>query len=170
MSRISRSAGFAKADELDFEKSGLEKLFVQLSLEHYEKELQKEGKVIEEWMRAEHIKWSKRALRCTILWHLLGESFRGMSMGLAECQMFQLFCKLDDFEKMHIPSRSTLHNYEHWLSQEQIIFVLEKLTVALSDEEKAEKMRLEVALKMEVAYMDTTCLEANIHFPTDWGF
>ena len=46
MSRISQSGSFTKTDELDSKKSGLEKFFVQLSLEHYEAELQKEGKSV----------------------------------------------------------------------------------------------------------------------------
>ena len=157
-----------KRTNLILKKSGLENLFVQLSLEHYQAELQKEGKVIEEWMRAERFQWSERALRCTILRHLLGESFRGMSMRLAECQMFRHFCHIKEFEVVRVPGKSTLQVYEQCLPQEKMKMILAQLTLALSDEEKAQEMELEEALKMEIAYMDTTCLEANIHFPTDW--
>lgn len=157
-----------KRMNLILKKSGLEKLFIKLSLEHYEAELQKEGKVVEDWMRVEHVQWSERALRCTVLRHLLGESFRGMSMRLAECQMFRGFCNIEEFEVVRVPGKSTLQVYEQCLPAEKMKMILTKLTLALSDEEKAEEMGLEETLKMEIAYMDTTCLEANIHFPTDW--
>lgn len=157
-----------KRMNLILKKSGLEKFFVQLSWEHHEAELQKEGKVVEESMRAEHLQWSERALRCTILRHLLGESFRGMSMRLAECQMFRHFCNIKEFEVVRVPGKSTLQVYEQCLPEEKLKMILAQLTLALSDEEKAEEMGLEEALKMEIAYMDTTCLEANIHFPVDW--
>ena len=157
-----------KRMNLILKKSGLEKLFIQLSLEHYEAELQKEGKSVEDWMRADHMQWSERALRCTLLRHLLGESFRGMSMRLAQCQLFRHFCNVEEFEVVRVPGKSTLQVYEQCLPQEKMKMILAQLTLALSDEEKAEEMGLEEALKMEIAYMDTTCLEANIHFPTDW--
>ncbi len=149
-------------------KSGLEKLFVQLSLEHYEAELKKEGTTLEDWMRVDHIQWSERALRCTILRHLLGESFREMSVSLAKCEMFRDFCNIKGFEVIRVPGKSMLQVYEQCLPAEKMKMILTKLTLALSDEEKAEEMALEEALKMEITYMDTTCLEANIHFLTDW--
>jgi hypothetical protein len=102
-----------KRMNLILKKSGLEKLFTKLSLEHYETELQKEGKVVEDWMRVDHIQWSERALRCTLLRHLLGESFRGMSMRLAECQLFRNFCNIKEFEVVTVPGKSTLQVYEH---------------------------------------------------------
>jgi len=149
-------------------KSGLEELFVRLSLEQYDAKAAAIGEQVEEWQRSRYAQQSRRALRCTILRNLLGESLRGMSRRLAECRLFQLFCKLDDFEEVHIPSRSTLHNYEHWLPQEQIILVLGKLTEVLQEEKKAQEMGLIHAITMELITVDTTCLEANIHFPVDW--
>jgi hypothetical protein len=149
-------------------KSGLEECFVRLSLEQYDVKAAAAGEQVEEWQRSKHAQQSSRALRCTILRNLLGESLRGMSRRLAECRLFQLFCKLDDFEKANIPSRSTLHNYEHWLPQEQIILILGKLTESLQDEKKAQEMGLIHAITMELITVDTTCLEANIHFPVDW--
>ncbi len=89
-------------------------------------------------------------------------------MRLAECQLFRNFCNIKEFEVVRVPGKSTLQVYEQCLPEEKMKMILAQLTLALSDEEKAEEMGLEEALKMEIAYMDTTCLEANIHFPTDW--
>ncbi len=43
-----------------------------------------------------------------------------------------------------------------------------KLTGVLSNEEGSRRCDLVSALSTAVAQMDSTCLEANIHFPTDW--
>lgn len=150
------------------EKSGLEKHFVEKSLIKYEERMKEEGKEVTPWMKSYHAVLSQRVLRYNILRSLLGESFRGMSKRLAECCLFQHFCKLAELGGVRIPSKSSLQSYEHWLSAEEIKELLNKLTMALADEKQAEEMGLEEVIKMEVFYTDTTCLEANIHFPIDW--
>ena len=149
-------------------KSGIEAVFVRLSLERYEAEVLEAGKKVEEWQRVNFSKKSIQALRCTILRNLLGESLRGMCQRLAECPLYQIFCKLDDFERVHVPSKSTLQTYEHWLKKEEMVQIIAQLTEAVSDEEEAQKIGLEKAINMEMITVDTTCLEANIHFPVDW--
>lgn len=149
-------------------QSGIQSLFVKLSLEEYEAKMAAEGKKIEIWQRSKHVKKSEEALRCTLLRSTLGESFRGMSKRLAQCPLFRQFCQLDEFEKVRIPGKSMLQEYESWLPLEKMNQVLTALTLALGDEKKAEEIGLEQALAMEIAYIDTTCLEANIHFPVDW--
>ena len=124
---------------LILKKSGIETLFKELSLEHYEVEMQKEGKIIEDWMRTEHIQWSEQALRCTILRHLFGESFRGMSMRLAECQLFRNCCKIKECEVVRVPGKSTLQVYEQCLPEEKLRMILVQLTLALSDEKKLKR-------------------------------
>lgn len=126
-----------KRMNLILKKSGIETLFTKLSLEHYEVEMQKKGKIVEDWMRTEHIQWSERALWCTILRHLLGESFRGMSMRLAECQLFRDFCKIKEFEVVRVPGKSTLQVYEQCLPEEKLRMILAQLTLALNDEKKS---------------------------------
>ena len=148
--------------------SGIEELFLKLSLEEDEARTLESGKQRDEWQRERFAKHSIRALRCVILRHLLGGSLREMSNRLAECQLFQMFCCLTDFERAHIPSRSVLQRYEHWLPQEKMALILEQLCEVLSDEKKAHEVGLKHAIKMEMVTVDTTCLEANIHFPVDW--
>ena len=46
--------------------------------------------------------------------------------------------------------------------------VLGNLTEMLADEEKAKEIGLENALDLEMVWVDSTCLKANIHFPVDW--
>lgn len=148
--------------------SGIEELFLKLSLEEDEARALASGKQRDEWQRERFAQHSIRALRCVILRHLLGGSLREMSNRLAECQLFQMFCRLTDFERAHIPNRSVLQRYEHWLPQEKMAQILEQLTQVLSDETKAHEVGLKHTIKMEMVTVDTTCLEANIHFPADW--
>jgi len=149
-------------------RSGIQSLFVRLSLEEYEAKMAAEGKKVEGWMKSRYAKKSEQALRCNLVRSTLGESFRGISKRLAECPLFREFCQLDEFEKVRIPGKSMLQEYENWLPLEKMKQVLDALTLALGDEKKAEEIGLEKALEMEIAYIDTTCLEANIHFPADW--
>lgn len=159
--------------DLVLKKSGIEQLFVRLSLREHEAGAagasitEKERARVAE-QRSRYAKRSEQALRCNVLRSILGESFRGMSKRLAECPLFRQFCKLDELEIVRVPSKSTLQDYENWLPQEKMKQVLDALTLALGDAEKAAEMALEEALAMEVAYIDTTCLKANIHFPVDW--
>jgi hypothetical protein len=46
--------------------------------------------------------------------------------------------------------------------------VLGQLREAMADENRAREIGLESELEMAVAWVDTTCLKANIHFPADW--
>lgn len=147
---------------------GIEELFLKLSLEEDEAKALVSGKHRNEWQRRIFAQHSISALRCVILRHLLGGSLREMSRRMAECQLFQMFCRLTDFERAHIPNRSVLQRYEHWLPQEKMAQILEQVTQVLSDETKAHEIGLRDAIKMEMVTVDTTCLEANIHFPVDW--
>jgi hypothetical protein len=162
-----------KRIDLVLSKSGVEKLFVRLSLEQYDVASAKviitdKDRVRVAEQRSRHAQRSEQVLRCNVLRSILGESLRGMSKRLAECPLFRRFCKLEELEMVRVPSKSTLQDYESWLPQEKMKRILDTLTLALSDEKKAQEMELEEALSMEVAYVDTTCLEANIHFPVDW--
>ena len=89
-------------------KSGVEDFFLKSSLERYDEERRD---TIDEWCRVRFGQHSIRALRCTVLRNLLGESLRGMSKRLAECVLYQRFCRLNDFELTRIPSKSTLQSY-----------------------------------------------------------
>lgn len=111
---------------------------------------------------------SEKALRCTVLKNILGEDYRGMSVRLAQCELFRWFCKLPELEAVRVPGKSTLQEYASWLPHEEMGEVLAQLREAMADEDRAKEIGLEAELDMEVAWVDTTCLKANIHFPADW--
>ena len=153
--------------------SGAEKLFVEISLEEYEANMQKMAEAgeqveISESTLQRYCQHSEQALRCTVLKNLMGKSYRGMSKVLAQCALFRWFCRIEEFGVIQVPGKSRLQDYAHWLPQEKMERVLRVLSLAVADEEKAREIGLEAELDMEATWVDTTCLKANIHFPVDW--
>ena len=146
-------------------ESGVERLFVELSLKRYSRE--GEGKVSHRDLVRQSER-SERALRCTVLKNLLGEDYRETSVRLAECELFRWFCKLPEFEAVKVPGKSTLQAYANWLPHEEMGIILGALREAMGQERRAREIGLAAELDMEVAWVDTTCLKANIHFPVDW--
>lgn len=146
-------------------ESGVERLFVKLSLAGYEAGAAGEVSLGDLVRRSER---SEKALRCTVLKNILGEDYREMSVRLAQCGLFRWFCKLPELEKVRVPGKSTLQEYANWLPHEEMEKVLGQLREAMASESRAREIGLESELEMEVAWVDTTCLKANIHFPADW--
>lgn len=158
-------------------ESGVEQLFTRLSLERYEADsvasahgtgVDEKAKKPSLWELTKQAERSEKALRCTVLKNLLGEDFREMSVRLAQCALFRWFCRIPELEMVRVPSKSTLQSYAHWLPHEDMAKVLGQLREAMASEERAKEMGLEAELEMSVAWVDSTCLKANVHFPVDW--
>jgi hypothetical protein len=109
---------------------------------------------------------SRRALRCNLARQLLGEDFRGFAARLADSPLLQHFCALDEMGCVKVPSKSTLERYDKWWPEKEVRHVIYQL----SNQGAAapEALHLPEALDLESAFLDTTCLEANIHYPVDW--
>ncbi len=153
--------------------SGLEGKFLTLSRGRCEREAaqrQAEGESAQAGAKAleRHMRHSARALRCTVLKGLLGGSYREISARLAHSPLYRWFCSCEDFEVIKVPGKSTLNDYAHWLETEEMEEVLDALTRAVSNQEQARLIGLENELDMAAAWVDTTCVKAAVHFPTDW--
>jgi len=109
---------------------------------------------------------SRRALRCTILRTLLQEDYRGFSCQLAGNPLYQWFCLVDALDQVRVPSKSEVQRFAHWLPAGQMRAVIDGLLKA--GVEKPRKLGLKEALDLEEYFLDSTCVKANIHFPTDW--
>jgi hypothetical protein len=109
---------------------------------------------------------SRRALRCTILRTLLQEDYRGFSCQLAGNPLFQWFCGVDVLDQIRVPSKSELQRFAHWLSAAGMREVLDGLLQGAI--QQPQKLDLKEALDLEEYFLDSTCLKANVHFPTDW--
>lgn len=154
-------------------QSGVERQFLELSMEQFEANAKKLAEGEAQEVRGvrdveRYLRHSRRALRCTVLKNLIGGSYRKMSKGLALAALYRWFCGCEDFGAIKIPGKSTLQDYAHWLPVEQMEKILATLVLAVGDAERAREIGLESELDMAVAWVDTTCLKACIHFPTDW--
>ncbi len=156
-------------------KSGLEVKFLQMSLMNWEskynqvdgeKECVKKRKG--EAARQSYLKQSSLALRCMILLLLTGNSFREMSKAIAKTPLYQGFCRIENLIYVKVPSKSLLQKFSYWLSEEQMREINVELGMILGNKEKALDVGLEKELDMSSVWVDSTCLEANIHFPVDW--
>ena len=65
-----------------------------------------------------------------------------------------------------MPSKSERQRFAHWLDGEQMRQVLDGLLKGAVDQPR--NLGLTEALDLEAYFVDSTCLKANLHFPTDW--
>jgi len=159
--------------DLILRHSGVDRMFLELSQEQFEAnaaKLEAAGEQVQTGAKAieRYLTHSSRALRCTVLKNLVGGSYREISKVLAMSPLYRWFCGLEEFALIRVPGKSTLRDYAHWLPAQQMEKILATLTRAVCDEEHAREIGLESELDLSVAWVDTTCLKACIHFPTDW--
>jgi IS5 family transposase len=109
---------------------------------------------------------SRRALRCTLLRTLLQEDYRGFSCQLAGNPLYQWFCQVDAMDQVRVPSKSEVQRFAHWLPAPEMRAVIEGLLRGAM--QTPDKLGLKEALDLEEYFLDSTCLKANVHFPTDW--
>jgi hypothetical protein len=144
-------------------QSGVERDFVERSLVQWQRAAKSEPTAREQ---QKYQLRSRRALRCTLLRTLLLEDYRGFTCQLAGNPLYQWFCLVDALEQVRVPSKSELQRFAHWLPAEQMRPVLDALLKSAVDQPR--KLELKEALDLEAYFLDSTCLKANIHFPTDW--
>ena len=109
---------------------------------------------------------SRRALRCNIARDLLQEDYRGFAARLADSPLLQLFCGIDEMDRVRVPSKSTLQRYETWWPEAAVRKV--SIQMLQTGAQKPEKLHLPEAVDLETCFLDTTCVAANIHYFVDW--
>ncbi len=109
---------------------------------------------------------TRRALRCNLLRTLVQEDFRGFAVRLADSPLFQYFCGTAELDRVVVPSKSTLQRYAHWTDQPTLDRLIHELLGQAHTQPKA--LRLKEAIDLDACFLDTTCVEANIHYPVDW--
>ncbi len=109
---------------------------------------------------------ARRALRCNIARDLLKEDYRGFAARLADSPLLQFFCGLGEVDRVVVPSKSTLQRYFTWWPEAEVRQVICHLLV--QGAQAPERLDLAQPLDLESAYLDSTCLCANIHYPVDW--
>jgi hypothetical protein len=143
--------------------SGVERQFVQRALARWHAAAARDVTAVQQHKFQQR---SRRALRCTILRTLLQEDYRGFSCQLAGNPLYQWFCLVDALDQVRVPSKSEVQRFAHWLPAQQMREVIDGLLKGAV--EQPRKLGLKEALDLEAYFLDSTCLKANIHFPTDW--
>ena len=144
-------------------EGGVEREFVERALARWKVAGTREPSALEQLKFQQR---SRRALRCTLLRTLLQEDHRGFSCQLAGNPLYQWFCLVDGLDQVRVPSKSELQRFAHWLPARQMRELIDDLLRGAV--EKPGKLRLKEALDLEAYFLDSTCVKANIHFPTDW--
>lgn len=168
--------------------SGAEKDFLQRSLAHWQRKLcdarqleleasaeaetcpQRLGELCTTKQQVRFQEHSRRALRCNLARTLLGGSFREFSVRLADSSVLQWFCHIGELDRVKVPAKSTLQRYATWLPEAELRPVLEGLLRAAGAPlvEGVQVLGFDEPLDFDTLFLDTTCVKANIHYPTDW--
>jgi hypothetical protein len=120
--------------------------------------------------QARYERQCRQALRCNIARQLTEKEYRRFTRRLADSPVLQWFCRVDRLEVVRVPSKSALERYDKLAPEAEVRALVDELTrqaAGLKDGSR-HPLGLEEALGLEVYWADTTCVKANIHFPTDW--
>jgi hypothetical protein len=125
-----------------------------------------QGKVVSARAQQNRQRHGRCALRCNLVRLLIQEDYRGFAARLADSPLLQYFCGLSEVLRITVPSKSTLERYDKWWPQADIRQVVQQLLGVGAA--APQKLVLPEAVDLESAFLDTTCLSANIHYPVDW--
>ncbi len=143
-------------------QSGLESQLLEADLQRW----LAEHKKVSVRAQQNHQLHSRRALRCNIARRLTGRDFRDFAARLADSPLLQHFCLIDELGAVKVPSKSTLQRYDLWWKEDEVRPLIHQLlNLGATD---PQKLYLPETVDLESAFLDTTCLEANIHYPVDW--
>ena len=152
------------------ERSRVERKFIEERLDQSRRKAEQNKRVLGAKELAQVALHAARALRCNVVRQLLGEGCRGFSVRLADSPLLQRFCGIDRLDVIQVPSKSTLDRYGRWVEQETVRKVVDELDRSAAAPGKRGRQPLGLArpLDLDAYFVDTTCVEANIHFPVDW--
>lgn len=109
------------------------------------------------------------ALRMEVLRHLLGlPSFRALSRSLASSDLLADFCGILELDGIKWSSKSTLDRASKLFTPEQLSRMHQVLNEVAANADLCADVGLEQAVDASICLVDSTCLEANIHYPVDW--
>lgn len=146
----------------DLSSCGLEDLAIEFAMEGLDE-------------KASFKKRSKRAefaiysLRVELLRQLLGTpGFEAYSVTLAGSDLLTDFCRCRSIEGIKWTSKSSLHRASTFFTDEQLRQFNTLLVQAVGHTSYCSQLEMNQPENLSVCLVDSTCLEANIHFPVDW--
>lgn len=146
--------------------SGPEQRFVTAATEQWLAQGPSSQEEISASQLARYQTHTRRALRCNIVRTYLQESYRDFAAHLADSPLLQRFCLLDQIDIIKVPAKSTLQRYGDWVELKTLQDTTED--ILRQAHHQPEKLQLEQAVDLDACFLDTTCLQANIHYPVDW--
>lgn len=154
--------------EVQIQKDGLEANYAQrymeqkkLAFEEYLKSKNKALYIPAKKLDAFYFE-GERAFRINLVQQFENVSYRGLHILLAGNCFLQNFCRLSNLDKIVIPSKSLLQKYATLLDEEQLLKNYEcGVQNIFAGDSHYEPGDL---------YGDTTCIQANMHYPVDWLF
>lgn len=115
------------------------------------------------------VEFSLKALRVEALRMLLGNpSFRQFSRTVAASDLLADFCGVRRIDGIRGISKSTLERASKFFTADQVRWMKQVLTEMSGHEESYSELGLNEPMQTGECLVDTTCLEATIHFPIDW--
>ncbi len=120
--------------------------------------------------RQKRANFALEALRMETLRYLLGGiSFRHLSRALGSSDLLADFCRVRHIDGIRGISKSTLERASKFFSEEQLRALHRTLTEVVGDADLARQVvGLDKPIDTTICLIDGTCLEVNIHWPTDW--
>jgi hypothetical protein len=154
-------------------RSGAERQFIDERIAAYRQAAEQSGReaeAVSPGELAEVAQQANQALRCNIARQLLGESARGLSTRLADSPLLQSFCGLARLDVIRVPSKSTIDRYAKLVDEQAVRKVIDQVSRTAAEPARRGRhpLGLEKSLDLEAYFLDTTCVQANIHYPTDW--
>jgi len=141
--------------------SDLEKLAMEYALEGYERASGRQ--------RNYRARTAVKALRFNSLRKLLGNpSLRELSKTIGGNDLLASFCEARQIEGIRGIAKSSLDRYAKFFTDNQIRRLNDRLTAVAGNPDMVAKIGMEEAVDTSAAFFDSTCIEANIHFPVDW--
>lgn len=152
--------------------SGLEQDFINLALADRKIDTDAtSAKRLERFAR-----FSVLALRANIARILTGLAHRDFCVRLADSTLLQWFLHVGQVDSVKTFSKSSSDRFGQWVSEESLRTINQKFTALLAatgadndaSQTPSATFGLPEPISFDDVYFDSTCLKADIHFPTDW--
>ena len=152
--------------------SGLEQDFIDLALTERNIDTSStSAKRLERFARL-----SVLALRANIARILTGLAHRDFCARLADSPLLQWFLHVGEVDSVKTFSKSSSDRFGQWVSEESLRTINQRFTALLAltatdidtSQTPSATFGLPESISFDDIYFDSTCLKANIHFPTDW--
>lgn len=145
--------------------SGLEKSAIDFGLQNL---LETEPKADEQAMTRQ-AEQAVKALRTNILQSLLGGiSYRKLSSAIYMSDLLADFCRVRTIDGIKGLSKSEVDRMLKFFDEEQLRLLHMGITELCAGADSCARIGLDDPVDASLEFFDSTCQEANIHYPVDW--